>query len=104
MTDEQIEKLAAEAERQINLILAKERFEKSFRERSFSGRNPELGKMMKCPFCGMRDRASVIEKHNHKLAECSPHHYRPVGNPFWRAKPGKMIWIPVLNKFMTLTR
>jgi len=82
----------------------REKFEESFRSRSFSGRNAELGKMMKCPLCGMRDRESVIMKHDHKVAEASPRRYRPVGNPFWRSKPGKFIWIPELKKFMTLTR
>lgn len=28
------------------------------RGRSFSGRHPELGKMIKCPVCGLRHRAA----------------------------------------------
>lgn len=34
----------------------------AIRQRSFSGRNPELGKMIKCQVCGLRHRAAIICK------------------------------------------
>lgn len=103
LTDEQIQKCADKTLLKLNLILAKENFEKAFKQRSFSERNPELGKMIKCQLCGQRHRDSV--KHETvTLAEASPKHYRPIGNPFWRSKPGKYMWIKELKKFMTLTR
>jgi hypothetical protein len=102
MTDEQIQKCADKALEKLKIILAKEAFEKAFKQRSFSGRNPELGKMVKCSQCGLRHRES--ENHTHSLAEATPKHYHPVGNPFWRSKPGKYMWIKELKKFMTLTR
>lgn len=36
------------------------KFRKAFAERSFSERNPELGKMRKCPYCSHRHRAAQI--------------------------------------------
>jgi hypothetical protein len=33
------------------------KFRQSLLERSFSGRHPELGRMMKCQICGLRHRA-----------------------------------------------
>jgi hypothetical protein len=38
----------------------------AIRQRSFSGRNPELGKMVKCQVCGRRHRASEV--HEQKFA------------------------------------
>jgi hypothetical protein len=35
---------------------------KEIRSRSFSGRHPELGKMIKCQICGTRHRSSKICK------------------------------------------
>ncbi len=84
------------------------KFQKAFRERSFSGRNAELGKMMDCPACGFRHRAALSQCHKRGevayaiIAEDK--HARGTANPYWRAKPGKMFWIPELKKFMTITR
>lgn len=33
-------------------------------DRSFSGRHPELGKMVKCQICGQRHRSSIVCKEN----------------------------------------
>lgn len=35
---------------------------KAVRSRSFSGRHPELGKMIKCPICNRRHRSSIVCK------------------------------------------
>jgi len=43
-----------------DLLKAVESFQQSFRERSFSGRNPDLGKMINCGVCGWRHRSSVV--------------------------------------------
>lgn len=116
-TDEKVEKIAQKACDAIALIVASEKFKKEFRERSFSGRNPELGPMIKCVQCGLRHRDNV--KHepikytnkpgtpegesNPMIAETKK--FKPVANASgWRAKPGKLMWIKELKKFMTLTR
>ncbi len=96
------------------------KFQKAFRERSFAGRNAELGKMMDCPVCGFRHRAALSQCHKRgevtyanrpgtpegekdpMIAETK--HAHGTANPYWRAKPGKMFWIPELKKFMTITR
>jgi len=72
--------------------------------------------MIKCAQCGRRHRDAV--KHelikyadkpgtpegqsNPMVAE--PKHFHGVANPFWRAKPGKNMWIPELKKYVNLTR
>lgn len=33
-------------------------------DRSFSGRHPELGKMINCKICGLRHRSSIVCKEN----------------------------------------
>jgi hypothetical protein len=33
-------------------------------DRSFSGRNPQLGKMVKCQICRLRHRSSIVCKEN----------------------------------------
>jgi hypothetical protein len=94
------------AEESIELLVAKEAFEKGLKNRSFSGRNPELGPMIKCVRCGLRHRDNV--KHDpikYKEGTTQSEHGRPVANAAgWRAKPGKMYWIKELKKFLTLTR
>ncbi len=90
----------------LELFLAKKHFEETFKQRSFSGRNPELGPMVKCAQCGQRHRDNVkhepiVYKEDTKQVEQG----RPVGNGAgWRAKPGKPMWIKELKKFVTLTR
>lgn len=90
----------------IELIRATERFKVVLTERSFSGRNPELGPMIKCAQCGQRHRDNV--KHDpiaYKEGTTQVEQGRPVANAAgWRAKPGKLMWIKELKKFMTLTR
>lgn len=94
------------------LSLAKQKFEKEFKERSFSGRNPTLGPMIKCAQCGLRHRDNVKHepiKYTNKPGTSEPmvaetKRFRPVGNRFWPSRPGVMTWIAGLNKFVRLTR
>lgn len=92
-------------------------FEKGFRQRSFSGRNPTLGKMIKCLLCGLRHRETECHVKEQKFAnkpgtpegESAPmlamvKHFHPVGNPFWRAHPGRFQWIKELKKFVRIVR
>lgn len=116
LTDEQIADIASKAELKVRVIIASDTFKKEFRLRSFSGRNPELDKMIKCAQCGLRHRDAV--KHNpikyadkpgtpegeHNPMEAQTKRHRPIGNKFWRARPGIMVWIPIVNKFVRLTR
>ena len=94
------------AEEIVDLQIATERFKVSLTERSFSGRNPELGPMIKCAQCGRRHRDNV--KHDpiaYKEGTTQAEHGRPVANAAgWRAKPGKMYWIEQLKKFVTINR
>jgi hypothetical protein len=90
----------------LELTIAADRFKTELTKRSFSGRNPELGPMIKCVQCGLRHRDNV--KHDpikYKEGTTQAEHGRPVANAAgWRAKPGKMYWIKELKKFITLTR
>ena len=94
-----------------------ERFGKEFRLRSFYGRHPEIGKMIKCALCGLRHRATQCHMTEQKFAnkpgtpegESNPmiatgKNGRPIGNPFWRARPGLFLWIKGLNKFVRIVR
>lgn len=95
-----VEKIAEEI-RQEDLSKAVEKFEESFHDRSFSGRNPELGKMIKCDGCGLRHRSSII--HERKFAtdihgvSCEPRvaqplRYRHQANRYgWRERPNPLI-------------
>jgi len=117
LNDEQIQNCADKATTKIGVLLAALRFKEEFRKRSFSGRNPQLGPMIKCAQCGLRHRDNVrhdpikyADKSGTPEGESNPmiaqpRRFRGVANAFgWRAKPGKMIWIKELKKFMTLTR
>jgi hypothetical protein len=85
----------------LNLQIAVDQFEQAFRDRSFSERNPELGKMIKCDGCGLRHRSSII--HERKFAtdihgvSCDPRiakpkKYRHRANPYgWRERPNPLI-------------
>lgn len=90
----------------IELEIARQRFAKELPQRSFSGRNPELGPMIKCAQCGLRHRDNV--KHDpikYKEGTAQTEHGRPVANAAgWRAKPGRMYWIKELKKFVTINR
>jgi hypothetical protein len=116
LTDEQIEKLANKASDTFKVFMAKKFFEKEFKQRSFSGRNPTLGPMIKCAQCGLRHRDNVkhepikyANKPGTPEGESNPmiaqtKRFRPVGNKYWRPRPGIMIWIPDLKKYVRLTR
>lgn len=96
------------------LQIAVEKFHKAFRQRSFSERNPELGKMIKCALCGRRHRETQchmkeqIFTKNKKGVACdarvveNPRHIRGTANPFWRAHPGVFQFIPGVNKFVRI--
>jgi hypothetical protein len=93
-------------EDRIAIEAAADRFKIALTERSFSGRNPELGPMIKCQLCGLRHRDNV--KHDpiaYKEGTTQAEHGRPVANAAgWRAKPGRMYWIKELKKFVTINR
>lgn len=42
------------------VLKASEGFYESLKDRSYSGRHPELGKMIKCAVCGLRHRAAKV--------------------------------------------
>jgi hypothetical protein len=90
----------------IELTIVAERFKVALKERSFSGRNPEMGPMIKCAQCGTRHRDNVKhEPIKYKDASAQTQQGRPVGNGAgWRAKPGKPVYIKELKKVLTLTR
>lgn len=111
-----INMLSPEQQKANELLL---KFQKAFRERSFSGRNAELGKMFNCPACGLRHRQATSQCHrklqitfankpgtpegeiNPMIAE--PRRLRGQANPYgWRAKPGKFFWIKELKTFATI--
>src|SRR5271154_5355260 len=65
----------------IELGLAEECFKKALTQRSFSGRNPELGPMIKCAQCGLRHRDNVKhEPIKYKEGTTQAEHGRPVAN------------------------
>lgn len=90
----------------IKLEIARQKFAEALPQRSFSGRNPELGPMIKCAQCGRRHRDNVKhEPIKYKEGTIQAEHGRPVANAAgWRAKPGKMYWIEQLKKFVTINR
>jgi len=60
-----------------DLLKAVESFKESFRDRSFSGRNKDLGKMIKCRVCSRRHRSSqVCEQHFAKVRIGHSEEYR----------------------------
>ena len=93
------------------LKAAVEKFEENRRGLSFSGRHPELGKMIKCDGCGCRHRSSII--HERKFAEtvsvrtpgeprvkdvpcepriAEPRRHRQRANRYgWRTRPNPLI-------------
>jgi len=116
LNDEQIQNAANKLTNFILTHVAAERFKREFRMRSFSGRNPQLGPMIKCVQCGLRHRDNVrhdpiryANKPGTPEGESNPmtaetKKFRGQANPFWRAKPGRYVWIKELKKFLTLTR
>lgn len=97
ITREALEKL----KRDQAVAAATVEFEKAFRDRPFSQRHTELGKMIKCAECGKRHRASV--RHDFKIIkEANPKRFREPANPYWRPKPGRFAFIQSLKKFVSL--
>jgi hypothetical protein len=91
-------------------------FEKELKRRSFSGRNPELGRMIKCGVCRRRHRESE-RRCEQKFANkpgtpegesdpmiAEPKHYHPEHNPFWRAHPGTMAYVKELKKYVRIVQ
>jgi hypothetical protein len=56
----QAEETAKAIEEQESVRVAIEKFQETFRERTYFQRHPELGKMVNCAVCGMRHRASQV--------------------------------------------
>lgn len=63
----QINMLGDEALKALKLKLTIEKALKTMRERPFSGRNPELGKMINCKICSRRHRETQIMKSHPKF-------------------------------------
>jgi hypothetical protein len=116
-TDEKLDEIARKAE--THIVAAEQateailEYEKAFKQRSFSGRHPELGPMIKCVECGRRHRDNI--KHDFKYAnkpgtpegESNPmiaqaKRIRVKGNPFWPVRRGIMVWFNTLHKFVKL--
>lgn len=97
---------------EVGLFFAVKNFEKEFKRRSFSGRNPELGKMIKCALCDRRHRETqchmkeqIFSKRadgTFRIAEGQRPH--PTANPFWRAHPGTFVYVPGVDKFVRIVR
>jgi hypothetical protein len=90
-------------------------FAKELKLRSFAGRNPELGKMIKCAVCRRRHRESVRceQKFANKPGTpegesnpmiCKSKRYRPERNPFWRAHPGVTVYVKELKKYVRIVQ
>lgn len=87
-------------------------FYKELKRRSFSGRNPELGKMIKCQLCTLRHRESQCHMKDQVFAKRADGTLRiakgqrahPQANPFWRARPGIFRFIPGVDKFVRIVR
>lgn len=98
----------------ISLTIAVDTFEKERKRRPFSGRNPQLGKMIKCVLCGRRHRETECHLKAQKFANKpgtpegetdpitvdAPGHR--IANPYWRTHPGTMHFIPELKKFVRI--
>lgn len=99
------ETVESRVESSAELNQAVEQFDADYRDRSFAGRHPELGRMTKCDGCGRRHRSSII--HERKFATdikgvpCEPRvaetkRYRPRANRYgWRERPNPMILLLV---------
>ncbi len=87
------------------LKTAIDKFEENLRSLSFSGRHPELGRMIKCDGCGRRHRSSII--HERKFATdihgipcepriAEPKRFRQVANRYgWRVRPNPLILLMI---------
>jgi hypothetical protein len=118
---EDAQQVSAEAEKigkkEINTLealAAAEEFKKSLKWRSFSGRHPELGPMIKCVVCKRRhrdnERCLVVyaNKPGTPEGESNPmvaetKRLRLAANPYWRPKHGRFVWFNTLKKFIKLT-
>ncbi len=100
---DEVVKAAAEDLMGPELSAAVAEFAENRRGLSFSGRHPELGKMIKCDGCGRRHRSSII--HERKFATdihgepCAPRiaepkRFRQVANRYgWRVRPNPLIML-----------
>jgi hypothetical protein len=94
-----------EVVKSLELVSAVEEFEEHRRSLSFSGRHPELGKMIKCDGCGRRHRSSII--HERKFATdihgepcepriAEPKRFRQAANRYgWRTRPNPLILLMI---------
>ena len=80
-------------------------FSEHRRSLPFSGRHPELGKMIKCDGCGRRHRSSIIHErrfatdiHGESCAPriAEPKRFRQVANRYgWRVRPNPLILLMI---------
>lgn len=89
-------------------------FETARRQRSFSGRHPELGPMINCPVCQRRHRDNencqirYANKPGTPEGESNPmvaetKRVRLQANPFgWRMKIGRFVYFNTLKKYIKI--
>ncbi len=108
-TSTETEKIGKKEIQAIAARIAAEEFERERKQRSFSGRNPQLGPMIKCPVCTRRHRDNeqclvnyaVNADGEQQVAETK--RFRLHANPFgWREKRGRFVWFNTLKKFIKL--
>ena len=106
LTEQQIEKIAGRVKSWVAVTLAAENFQKEFKLRSFFGRHPEIGKMIKCVKCGRRHREFDAESCGtfNLIKEAEGQRAHVSANPFWRSHPGMYVWIKDLKQFVTIHR
>lgn len=99
----------------LKLAVAVNAFEEAFVQRSVFGRNPERGKMIKCPLCNLRHRETECHMKEQKFADApgTPEgqsnpmiatgpKMRRSPNPYWRPKLGVMNYLPTLKKHVKI--
>jgi hypothetical protein len=106
LTEQQVEKIANKASETLKMFVATESFKKDFKLRSFFGRHPEIGKMIKCAKCGRRHREFDVESCGtfNLVKEAEGQRAHTSANPFWRSHPGAYVWIRDLKQFVTIHR
>jgi hypothetical protein len=67
------------------------KFQETFKERTFSQRHPELGKMINCHVCGMRHRSAQVCEQKFAVGPVNPKRRYGMGsnkriNPHWNRK------------------
>lgn len=72
------EELKVQSELDISALNAAiENFKNRYAKRSFSGRHPDLGKMIKCRVCSRRHRSSLVCAQNYSVEAKPRHRYVP---------------------------